>query len=88
MHPLNFKEANRIMNKPVDWDEATMGPCVGLPVLYDADHFQITSLWGLSLKERLLVLIGRPVVLTIIGLAQPPVSLGIAAKGIETKPAE
>ena len=78
MKPLNFKQANKVFGAPQNWDSTTKGECVGLPVINDPESSEMTSVWGLSLKERLAVLWGKNIALTVHGQGHPPVRLAVA----------
>ena len=80
MKPLHTPHTTRVLNAPRKWDEQRDGECDGLPVV-DGDGF-LCSYWQPSWKERLLILCGRNVRLTVkaettpMHLAtQPPVML-------------
>ncbi len=76
MMPIHFDGAETLLNPPKGWDAAANGPCVVLPIRR-ADG-ACESRWRLSWRERLRVLLGRPVVLSVAsGATQPPVALEV-----------
>lgn len=74
MQPIKTRHTNKVLGAPKDWDELKHGPCIGLPVVETEDPY-FYSYWSLTWRERLSVLIGRPVRLCIAGRAHPPVML-------------
>lgn len=73
MRPIKTKATTRVLGAPVGWNEELHGPCEGLPVAY-GDGF-IASYWTPSWRERLAILMGRPIRLSVAGVTQPPVML-------------
>lgn len=73
MNPLNTAHTTRVLGAPKDWDERKNGSCIGLPIT-DADGVMY-SYWNPSWSERLLILVGRPVRLAVVGYTHPPVSV-------------
>lgn len=80
MHPIKTIHTTRVIGPPSNWDEQKDGRCDGLPVV-DGDGF-LASFWKPTWKDRLLILMGRYVRLTVkaettpLSMAtQPPVML-------------
>ncbi len=77
MRPIGFANANRMMAKPAGWDEHQRpihGECLGLPTLFVGGvHY---SIWQPTRWQRLRLLLGWKVVLSVVG-GQPPVNIGI-----------
>lgn len=72
MEPSAFREANRNLTPPADWDRDKDGDCGDLPTFTDG-HTCI-SRWRLSWRERLTVLLSGAVWLGVLsGHTQPPV---------------
>jgi hypothetical protein len=77
MTPTDFEQANTDFGPPPDMTEEQ---CSHLQVCraYDTNGFPVLiSCWKVSWKERIKLLFGRPLWLTIIGGEQPPVSLNL-----------
>jgi len=71
MIPANFQEANKNLLKP---ENMTDGECGSLPVFCDGN--QCVSLWKLSWRERISIVLFNNVWLQVIsGYTQPPVVL-------------
>lgn len=70
--PYKFQEDNRELTAPDNWDADTYGPCATLPVHVDVENACYVSRWKLGFRNRLLVLLGYPIQLTVKGF-QPPV---------------
>ncbi len=75
MTPINFHGVNKRFGKPVDWDEAALGPCDELPVRWHKDG-TCESRWRPSLRELLRLVFCGSVRLTIVG-RQPAVALEV-----------
>lgn len=74
MIPIDFKESNKKLGTPKNWDEEKNGKCGVLPVYSDGQ--QSISLWKLSWKERIQILRYGKIWLGILaGKSQPPVWL-------------
>ena len=73
MQPIKFIGANRSWKAPPNWSLSE--PCDTLWAKVTDDGLSI-SCWQPSLRERLRILFGKPVRLTIVG-RQPPVALEI-----------
>jgi hypothetical protein len=78
MQAVENKLTNGSVGKPVLWGEQ-LGPCIGLPVCIVIDPAQFYSWWKLSLRERIAVLLGKPIRLCIAGNRHPAVSLDVTA---------
>ena len=72
MKPINFKQSNKVLGKPKNWNEKK--PCASLPVnTYDGNCI---SCWKLSIKERMSILFFGKIWLWVkSGKTQPPVAL-------------
>lgn len=75
-HPSN----TRVLGAPPGWDQQQL-PCSALPI---TDHGHdglpaITSFWQPDAAELAALNAGKPVMLTVIGRAMPPVCLGVEA---------
>lgn len=85
MKPIRTKATNDTLGKPLSWDDS-LGPCVGLPVCrtYAEDETPLVySWWSFTWRERLLVLLGKPLRLCLVGRTHAPVALGVEVqKGI------
>lgn len=78
MNPIDTKKTSRVLRASLDWDESRLGKCVRLPVVYGEGF--LASYWKASWRERLLILLGRPIRLCVVGEAtQPPVMLDTEA---------
>lgn len=77
MKPIHTNATNKILNAPDNWEDAHDAECVGLPVYVNSIY--IYSWWKLTCKERLLLLLGRPIQLCIVGRTHAPVALQVAA---------
>lgn len=75
MKPIKTATTTTVLGAPRDWDEERLGECVGLPVAYGDGC--ISSYWSPTWRERLAILMGRPVRLTVAGLGHPPVMLDV-----------
>lgn len=74
MKPTNFKEANIIYTKPEGWSDEE---CGDLPVHKGTDgkHTVLVSAWMPTFADLQRLSEGKPIYLTIVGNAMPPVSL-------------
>lgn len=68
--------ATRELGKPPNWDQATQGPCLALPVRDDGPIMQ--SAWYPSPEEIEAMQRGCPVILTVWGRGHPPVNVGVS----------
>ena len=75
MKPVKTAATNQVLGAPGDWDEDRLGACLGLPVAY-GDGF-IASYWRPTWRERLAILVGRPIRLAVAGFGHPPVMLDV-----------
>jgi hypothetical protein len=71
MTPIETKHTATILGAPANWNAERLGPCRRLPVAV-GDGFTC-SYWRASWKERVAILLGRPVRLCVAGPIQPPV---------------
>lgn len=74
MRPLKL-EGGIMFAKPKDWDEERDGICHPLSVVYKDGR--CLSVWEPSFEERLRIVAGHNIALTIVG-GQPPVLLTVA----------
>ena len=71
MKPINFKEANKDLQKPSNMTDDECGP---LPIFNDRGY--CISCWKMSLRERIKALfIGKIWLCVLSGTTQPPVIL-------------
>jgi len=76
MTPVKFDGYDVVLGAPPDWDEVQHGPCIGLPVMRGPET--CTSVWKPTIAERLRILFGGNIQLTVAaGGTQPPVALGV-----------
>ena len=75
MKPEQWEGQNIILGAPQGWDASARGPCIGLPV-YRGEG-EIISCWAPSWREKLRLLFGQRVWMTIISGSQPPVALEV-----------
>lgn len=75
MEPQRFKGYERVLAAPSNWDDSGYGPCKGLPVQFDSGI--IYSSWKPSFRERLRVLFGTPIRLSVFSHAMPPVAIEV-----------
>jgi hypothetical protein len=73
--PEHWKGQSHVLVAPPKWQESEYGPCAGLPVY--VGEGEIISCWAPSWRERLRLLFGQRVWMTIVSNAQPPVSLQV-----------
>ena len=71
MQPIKSAEANRCWKAPYVWDRDE--PCTDLWAKVTDDGLSI-SCWRPSIRERLRLLFGKPIWLTVVG-RQPPIAL-------------
>lgn len=72
MIPIKFKESNKVLTAPKNWNEEEHGKCGDLHVYNDGQ--QSISLWQLTWKERFQILFHGKIWLGILsGGSQPPV---------------
>lgn len=76
MKPQIFTGQTHVLNKPRNWNERKQGgQCKGLPCLVKSGR--VYSQWEFSFLERIKILFGKPLTLTVISPSMPPVSLEI-----------
>lgn len=74
MIPIKFKESNKVLTAPKNWNEKEQGKCGDLYVYNDGQ--QSISLWKLTWKERFQILfLGKIWMGILSGGSQPPVWL-------------
>lgn len=74
MLPIGTPKTNVTHEKPELWDDAR-GQCAALPSYRIPGGFR--SAWHANWKERLAILFGRPVMLTVLCSQHPPVMIGV-----------
>lgn len=74
MKPIKTARTTSILHQPEDWDEAKHGPCVGLPVVQTEGPY-FFSYWKTTWRDRLAILIGRPVRMCVASRLHPPIML-------------
>jgi len=79
MNPISISNPTRTLNKPTHWDEAKHGPCIGLPII-DSEGVMY-SYWSVTWRERLHILLGKPLRLAVVGTSHPPVGIETKEKG-------
>jgi hypothetical protein len=77
MKAIRTNATTTILGVPPNWNAELDGECVGLPVHISSDPY-VYSWWRLTLRERLLLFVGRPIQLCIVGRTHAPVSLQVA----------
>lgn len=77
MEPITFPGVTCVLGPPLDWKESLYGKCANLPVCI-AEGI-ITSCWKPSWKDRLRILMGKPIFVSIAarGGTQPPINLDV-----------
>jgi len=73
--PIRNHLTNLEVGKPADWDEATQGECLSLPVHRSEDGFY--SWYSFSWLDRLRILFGVPLRLFIMMPQHPVISLEV-----------
>lgn len=75
MRAIDFPESNHTFNKPISMDDSE---CLPLHVFVgrdkDGNPF-INSVWMPNKEDVEAIVAGRPIILTVLGMAQPPVQL-------------
>lgn len=71
--------ATRYLNAPKDWDKNLDGPCDVLPIRDDLLNGAscMISAWYPNKEELLAMAEGKPMLLYVVGIAHPPVALGV-----------
>jgi hypothetical protein len=75
MKPEAWEGQNCVLGAPANWDEDERGKCGGLPVYRDYGKF--ISCWAPSWRERIRLLFGQRVWMTVVSNSHPPVSLHV-----------
>lgn len=75
MTPIKTPETNLILKPPSDWQAQLNGDCSTL--FATRDGRAIRTLWKTTLRERLAILFGSPIRLTVMADFHPPVRLDI-----------
>ena len=76
MIPIKFKQANKDLLKPENYDVERNGECGTLPVFSNGE--ECISLWKMTLVERFKSLFfGKIWMRVLSGNTQPPVSLSV-----------
>ena len=75
MAPIATEQTTIVLGAPQDWNAMAKGACLGLPVAMDDGNFY--PYWRASWRERLSILFGRPVRLSVASKAHPPVMLDL-----------
>jgi hypothetical protein len=74
--PIHTKDTTVVLGAPANWSAEINGPCGGLPIARPQDdQFHQYSHWRANWRERLAILLGRPVRLCVFGISHPPVHL-------------
>jgi hypothetical protein len=73
MKPCHKPHTTRVLMAPSAWDGDRHGTCVGLPVS-DSEGVMY-SYWQPTWRQRLQILVGRPVRLCVVGSQHPAVAL-------------
>jgi hypothetical protein len=77
MTPGEIPFATRALGAPAGWDGHRHGDCQVLPIR-DRDGY-MQSAWYPTEEEIALLVLGKPVVLTVWGTSHPPVSVNVEA---------
>jgi hypothetical protein len=80
MKPLEIEGWTRCLGEPVGWDETRDGKCDALYVRAEErkpGHPKLTSAWMPTPEELAALNAGKPVLLTVLGYAHPPVLLRV-----------
>lgn len=80
MQPVKTAPCNMNFVPPANWDEAKFGPCKTLSV-FKSDGM-IVSWWKPSWRDRLRLLFGRKIRLTVISNNMPPVSVEVCPNNL------
>lgn len=75
MTPGTIKGATTTLGQPETWDEAEHGRCAALAVRQG--EYTLESAWVPNEAEKAAIAAGAPVILTIWGMAHPPVSVNV-----------
>jgi hypothetical protein len=79
VRPGKVARATRSLGKPLDWNEATQGPCGDLPIRDQITRagLEMVSEWVPDSEERRLIAAGAPVQIGIMGTVHPPLWVGV-----------
>lgn len=77
MIPKRIEGATRYLGAPVGWKAPESGPCVHLAIRDEATPPAMVSAWEPTPAELLRLAAGAPVLLTVAGIAHPPVFVGV-----------
>lgn len=80
MRPFWNWNYQRALGAPHNWDAAVHGPCEGLPVVTEVEAcgtVEHLSYWELTWRERVRLLFGAKVRLTVMATGHPPISLNV-----------
>jgi hypothetical protein len=75
MKPEHWDGQSHVLGAPQGWDADVYGVCVGLPVYIGEG--EMISCWAPSWRERLRLLFGQRVWMTVASYSHPPVSLQV-----------
>lgn len=86
MRDIETRDANMLLGKPKDWDDARDGICHSLSVRGEIHGerkmIKLVSTWKPSQEELILLNIGGAIELSILSPSQPPVALrAVVPKG-------
>lgn len=73
MKPIIRPHTTRLLVAPTGWNDEHHGRCVELPIS-DQDGIMY-SYWKPTFKQRLLILFGQSLRLSVIGTTHPPVAI-------------
>lgn len=78
MSPMRHQSTTVVLGAPENWDQSE-APCEGLPITQAIEDGLpvLHSWWEPTDEERLRLLAGAPVRLTVIGRGHPPVRLEV-----------
>lgn len=80
MNNLPLTNATRRIGPPKDWDHERDGICHTIEVFDSADGYMVTA-WQLTEPEKVRLVNGEPLFLSIAGSVHPVISLSIGSKG-------
>ena len=75
MKPVISAKTQHALGAPLNWDEKAAGVCGSLPIQRGESsgvHW-VSSYWQATWMDRLRILFGRPIRLTVVGRTHPPV---------------
>lgn len=77
MTPTKITDCSRSIGKPLDWNEATMGPCDSLDVVdIDGPHGNVmVSIWSPTYEEAQILMKGGAIQLHVHGIIHPAVAM-------------